>query len=138
MTQIASEKFHISMFEEVKDNLTYETEFIKGVLDASLDGIFICEPVWNGEANIADLLIKRVNPAFTQIHKIDKRDAEGKNYLSLFPAAKDAGMFGLYCKVIETGIPAQKEFHYKEGGLNAWFRVSAVRLEKKQFDSNLS
>ncbi len=110
-------------FAETRNYLEQETEFINSVLDASLDGIFVCEAIRDEEGKIADLLIKRINPAFIQIHKI-KEPVVGRRYLSLFPSAKDVGIFELYCRVIDSGAPAYNEFNYS----GQWFRVSAVKL----------
>lgn len=116
--------------EEGQHKLSYEAKFINSVLDASLDGIFVCEAVRNAKGNILDLVIKRINPAFTRIRKIKEADAVGNRYLSLFPSAKDVGMFDLYCKVIESGIPGHKEFHYKGTELEAWFEISATPIDR--------
>jgi signal transduction histidine kinase len=125
-----TKQFHISMFEEVENRLKYKAEFINGIMDTSMDGIFVCEAIRDDNGDIVDLLMKRINPAFTQIRKIDERDVLGKRYLSLFPTAIETGIFDLYCKVIETGVSAQKEFNYKGQELDAWFRISAVKLGK--------
>ena len=117
------QKLQGSVLAETHNKLKQETEFINSVLDASLDGIFVCEAIRDEKGKIVDLLIKRINPAFIQIHKIEE-PVVGKRYLSLFPSAKEVGIFELYCRVIDSGAPAYNEFNYKD----QWFQVSAVKL----------
>jgi hypothetical protein len=98
-----------SHFAETLHKLNQETEFINSVLDASLDGIFVCEAIRDKSGIIVDLLIKRVNSAFMHIHKIEE-PVVGRRYLSFFPSAKEIGLFELYCQVIDTATPAYNEF----------------------------
>lgn len=125
-----NEQFRPSIDKEAQTNQSYEAKFIHSVLDASLDGIFVCEAIRDPKGKIIDLLIKRINPAFTRIRKIEEWDVVGKRYLSLFPSARDVGMFDLYCQVIETGTPAHEEFHYKGAELEAWYEISAAPLDR--------
>lgn len=112
------------------DKMSYEARFMNSVLDASLDGIFIAEALRGPEGRIMDLLIKKTNPAFTRIRKIEAADAVGKKYLSLFPSAKDLGMFDLFCRVLDSGRPGHGEFHYSGSDLEAWFEIAATRLDR--------
>ncbi|MBO9682938.1 MAG: hypothetical protein J7502_09770 [Flavisolibacter sp.] len=112
-----------SDFAETLQKLNQETEFINSVLDASLDGIFVCEAIRDKSGIIVDLLIKRINSAFMHIHKIEE-PVVGRRYLSFFPSAKEIGLFELYRQVIDTGTPGYNEFDYND----QWFQVSAVKL----------
>jgi signal transduction histidine kinase len=123
-----SEQFQVSLFEEVQKHVRYEAEFINSILNASLDGVFVCDAVRDDTGKIEDLMIKRINPAFTRIRKLNEKDVVGNKYLSLFPTAKLTGMFDLYCQVIETAEPAHKEFHYKGEESDAWFDISVVKF----------
>lgn len=105
-----------------------KAEYINSILDASLNGIFVCEAIYDKMGRIEDLLMKKINPAYTRIHKMTEEDAIGKKYLSLFPAAKETGVYDLYCGVIETGRPARKEFLVNDAGVDLWFDISAVKL----------
>jgi signal transduction histidine kinase len=121
-------RFTLSAFQEIENSEKDGSAFIDGILNASLDGIFVCSAIRNEHGKIEDLRMLIINPAFTRIRKIEKKDVIGKTYLSVFPSAKDIGMFDFYCKVIETSIPSQKEFHYIGPEVNAWFEVSAVKF----------
>lgn len=125
------EKLNLGEFEEVENSEHLGKEFINGVLDASQDGIFVCSAIRSCDGTIEDLLMLRINPAFTRIRKLKRKDVIGKRYLSLFPTAKDIGMFDFYCEVIETGVAGHKEFHYYGNDIDAWFEVSAVRLGRE-------
>jgi signal transduction histidine kinase len=125
------EKLNFQEFEEVDISGRLGKEFINGVLDASLDGIFVCSAIRSNDGTIEDLLMLRINPAFTRIRKLDRKEVIGNRYLSIFPTAKDIGMFDFYCQVIESGVAGRKEFHYLGNDIDAWFEVSAVRLGKE-------
>ncbi len=127
-TITSKEEFQVSLFEEVVKPEDPNAEFISSILDASLDGIFVCEAMRDDNNRVVDLLIKRINPAFTRIRKMDEADVIGKKYLSVFPTAKSSGMFDLYCQVVETGIAARKGFYFESKEVNAWFDISVVKL----------
>lgn len=105
-----------------------DAAFINSVWEASLDGMFVGEAIRDPQGTIVDLLIIKVNPAFTRIERIKESDAVSKRYLDLFPRAHSASMFDVYCRVIETGMPAHDVFHYKGEETDAWYETAATPL----------
>ena len=118
----------ISVEVAEKKQLTEQSEFLNTILDASINAVCVYEAVRNDKGQIIDLLIVKVNRSFTNIIEKSVNEAEGKLYLSLFPSAKELGLFDMHCKVIETGIALRKEIHYKDSELDAWYDLSLVRL----------
>lgn len=105
-----------------------QSDFLNRILDASLNGVFVCEAIRDADGRIDDLQMVKINRAFTDILGKTAAEVEGKTYLSLFPAAKTSGLFALNCMVIETGEPVRKEIYYKGENLNAWYDTSLVKI----------
>lgn len=125
------EKIDVFNFEEVEPGKLYDPYFPESILDASMDGIFVAGAVQNDAGRISDFVMKKINPAFTRMRKLEKEQVIGNRYLSLFPTARDSGMFEMYCGVIESGKPARDQFHFQSTTLDAWYEVSAVKLGSK-------
>ena len=105
-----------------------QSEFLNGILDASINAVFVCNAMRDANGKIYDLRIIKINKAFTNLTGKNAAEAEGTTYLSLFPAAKDLGLLDLHCQVIETGEPLRKEVYYNGENLNSWFDISLVKL----------
>ena len=104
-----------------------ETIFLNGILEASINGVFACEAVRNKHEEIVDFIILKVNKAFTEITDKTADEVEGKLYLSIYPKAKEAGMFDMFCQVIESGKILRKEMQATTGSGN-WYDISIGRL----------
>ena len=105
-----------------------QSAFLSGILDASINAVFVCDAIRDDNGKIYDLRIIKINKAFKNLIGKNAAEAEGITYLSLFPAAKNLGLFDLNCKVIETGEPLRKEVYYKGENLDSWFDISLVKL----------
>lgn len=118
----------ISTYVTAEKRLQEQLAFLNGILDASINAVFVCDAIRDINGKINDLCMVKINRAFTDM--IGKAPAEvvGKKYLSVFPAAKASGLFDLNCRVIETGEPLRKEVYYKGENLDAWYDVSLVKL----------
>lgn len=116
----------ISEKKQNEQKIEEQSGLLNSIFEASINGIFACEALRNTQGEIVDLTIIKINKAFTHILSITAEEAEGQNYLSVFPLAREHGFFDYYCNVIETGESAQVELYY-QGQLNAWYKVQAVK-----------
>lgn len=105
-----------------------ESHYLNKILDASINAVFVCKAIRDEAGKINDLLMVKINPAFTNTIGKTADEVEGKTYLSLFPASKDIGFFDLTCLVIETGEPLRKEVYYKGEDLTRWYDTSLIKL----------
>lgn len=105
-----------------------QSHFLNKILDASINAVFVCKAIRDETGKINDLLMIKINQAFTNTIGKTAAEVEGKTYLSVFPSAVDLGLFERHCQVIETGEPQRKEIYYKGENLNAWYDVSLVKL----------
>lgn len=117
---------------EERNQKECEAVFANNILDSSLNGIFVCEAIRNDGGEIVDLLMLRVNHAFSQLLNMTEDQVIGKTYLSLFPGSKTQGIFDINCRVIETRVPEKQEMYYKGGDLDAWYMVSLAPLANDQ------
>ncbi len=104
-----------------------ETIFLNGILEASINGVFACEAVRNLHGEIVDFIILKVNKAFTEMTDKTAKEVEGKSYLSIYPRAKEAGMFDMFCQVIVSGKILRKEMQATTGSGN-WYDLSIGRI----------
>lgn len=104
-------------------SLEQQAIFLESILNGSINGLFALEGIQNEAGKVVDLRIVKINKAFSAI--LGKgEEVVGKNYLSVFPAAKEAGIFDLHVKVLQTGIPTEREFYYSGEGYHHWFKIS--------------
>ncbi len=112
------------------DGIQKQAAFTNSILDTSINAIFACEAIRNPHGEIIDLLMQRINPAFTQLLRLPEDQVIGKTYLSLFPSAKKSGIFNINCQVINTGVPARKVILYDGEELRGWYDISLSKLGK--------
>lgn len=119
-TDITRQKQH-------EKQIARQTEELQSILDSSINAVIAAEAIRNKDGLIADLLITRINASFSRISGVAGKTAEGASFLSLFPGTVEAGIFDVYCQVIETGQSLRTEMHYKGEGMEGWFDISAVK-----------
>jgi PAS domain S-box-containing protein len=110
---------------ESERRLREQTQLLKTVFNASVDGIILFKAVRNDDGMITDYEVL-MNNAVTQ--KWNGRSLVGKNYVEEFPSVKETGLLDAYNKVMETGEPVDTEIYYEGEQFRNWFRVTAVKL----------
>lgn len=113
---------------DAERKLQEQAELLNTILDTSINAVFVCEAIRNENGKIEDLRIIKINRAFTEVTGKNPEEVEGKKYLSLFPTAKDTGVFDLNCTVIETGERTRKEIYYKGENLDDWYDISLAKI----------
>lgn len=113
---------------EAEHQKNRETAFVNGILDASLNGVMAAEATWDNEGNFIDFIIRRINPAFTQLLGLTE-EVMGQTFLTIFPYAKENGAFDLYKETLITGKPGQGEVYYKDDHLEGWYELSVVKMD---------
>lgn len=108
--------------------LAEQTDLTASVLNASTFAIAAYDAVRNEEGHIIDFRYKKINEQYKQLFRKQEHEVIGRTQLEIFPSAVRMGSFGRYCQVMDTGLPARFEVHYRADGLNAWFEVSSVKV----------
>lgn len=104
-----------------------QKEELNSILDASINAVFASEAVRNEEGKIIDLIITKINAAYTELNGSVAEDVENKSFISIYPYAKESGLFDKYCDVINTGKSFRTEMRYKGDGVDGWYDISAVK-----------
>jgi signal transduction histidine kinase len=97
--------------------------------ETSPDGFLIFRSLRDEEGRIRDFVLEYSNPAADRIGSRNYSRAWGQRLLEMLPGIVESGLFDLYCEVVETGEPRQRELHYTYDGLDIWVRITAARLE---------
>lgn len=105
-------------------------DLLKTVFDASLFRMTVLKAVRDEEGSVADLVYEYMNKPVLQGSTLSTNDFYASTYLTLFPDAKQVGVWDKIQYVLQTGKSLRYEQHYKGfGGLDDWFDVSVARID---------
>ncbi len=83
-------------------------------------GVAVFEAINNGE----DFIFKEFNRAGEYIERINKDSIIGKSVLQIFPGVKAFGLFDVFKRVWQTGIPEELPISfYQDGRISGWSSV---------------
>lgn len=109
--------------------LDRKAEILDGLMDASMDGIMVLQPVRGDNGSIDDFRFLIVNGRAGTILSRDPDSLIGDLVTAKYPQA--ATRLPIYRKVMETGEPQQIEIHAEIDGEGRAFRLSTVRAGDK-------
>jgi signal transduction histidine kinase len=115
----------VSEENRVIRELEKEKTFSNSILDASPNGIFFARAFRGPEGAVSDFRIERINPAFTRQTSLKEEQLLGRHFLSVFPEARQNGVFDLHRRVYETGASESMEVQYGQ----LWFYLLSVQLD---------
>src|SRR6185369_1482679 len=116
----------VELDEEVRSRSMVQ-EMLQSVLDISPNGIMAFRSVKDDGGRIIDFEFLSSNPKANAI--VLRDDLVGKRLLQEMPENGTTGLFEAYVSVVLTGIPFQKDFHYRGEGIDMWFSSHAVRFK---------
>jgi transcriptional regulator with PAS, ATPase and Fis domain len=94
-----------------------------------LDNINSAIAVYEGQQDGQDFIFKYFNRQAEQIDNISKENLLGQSVLNIFPKIKEFGLFAIFQKVWETGIPEHFPVClYEDNRLTAWRENFVFRL----------
>ncbi|MCT7980024.1 diguanylate cyclase [Laspinema olomoucense] len=114
---------------EAVEALQYSESLLTGLLNSSLDGIMAFKAIRNSEETIIDFQWLTINPIAEKIVGRRREDVLGKYLLQEMPGNLETGLFERYVEVVNTQQPLELEFYYNHEGIQAWFKMMAVKLE---------
>lgn len=101
---------------------------LQKVLDSSTNGILFLRSIReNGQ--IVDFEYIMANKGIKNIIDYSPDQIVGKSLLTLFPGADEKGLYEDYKEVVDEGKVLDREFYYDHEKINAWFHVTATKLE---------
>ena len=104
---------------------------LSGVLNSSLDGIMAFRSVFNDQGIVIDFEWLLSNSTACALIGRETEELVGKRLLKEISGHRNEGLFDRfdrYIQVVETGDPIQRQFHYKQDGIDRWFETIAVKL----------
>jgi len=102
-----------------------QQQLLGSVLDSANEGIMAFRSIRNADGEIEDFTMVLANPAAERIVSRSGAEMIGRSLLTLFPGNREAGIFDLYVRVVESGQPEENEFFYEHDGLKSWFHSSS-------------
>jgi PAS domain S-box-containing protein len=88
-------------------------------------GVVVYEPSPDGSG----LLIKDMNEASQRTSRVKKEEIIGKDVREVFPGVEALGLWGVFRRVQETGLPAHHPTSlYQDGRLSAWVENRIYKL----------
>lgn len=121
----------ITELKTSQQSLQQEVRFSKGILDASLNGIYVLEAVRDSSNAVVDFVLLEANQKFPELTGWPIEEVVGKSFLASFPVIRESGFFDLLCQVIESGEPHRQATYYAET-FHRWYDYIAVRLDEKR------
>jgi len=103
---------------EVLDRTLTESEArYKGIVEHTVNGVAVYRAVRNGD----DFIFIDFNRAAEKIENIKRRDVIGKSVLEVFPAVQEFGLFDVFRRVWETGVPEHFPLSiYRDERITGW------------------
>jgi PAS domain S-box-containing protein len=115
----------LSELKKVEEKLRESKDLLQSVFDTSSNFILVLKSIRNAHQEIEDFEYILTNASARGFFK---QELAGMRALQRFPHLADTGIFALFIRVVETGLPQDTEVFYNYDGLNHWFRLSATRL----------
>lgn len=100
--------------------------FIKSMLDASMHGILLLEPVRNFQGQVKDFLVLAANSAIEQ--QVNFRPDLAINQLmsDVFQRYRETGFFDCYVAALQTREVQRKELFYSDHRTEGWFDLGVA------------
>jgi PAS domain S-box-containing protein len=106
--------------------LSAPDDLLVALMEVSLTGIILFQPVYAPDDHaIIDLAYVRLNPAAQRMLQLPERPEP--TFLTLYPSARDTGIFNFYRTSFETGKPDKYNVNYQDDKLDNYFHLSAQR-----------
>ncbi|GAB3580395.1 PAS domain-containing sensor histidine kinase [Hymenobacter daeguensis] len=107
-------------------DLPASEDLLRVLLSISQTGIMALRPVYDaGGTTIIDLAWVHLNPAAQQMLRLPQRPTE--SFLTLFPTAEAAGVFGFYRDAFLSGQVESRQNNYQFDGLDGYYLLVARR-----------
>lgn len=117
-----------SVLPELEADPVRQAPLLKGILNASLNGIIAYRAVRDADGTICDFVILEHNEVARLMMALPT-DALGQTLLNQQSSVRLAELFTFLVGVVETGEPFRLETPYDRHGLSDWFDISVVKLD---------
>ncbi|MGD1808631.1 diguanylate cyclase [Dapis sp. BLCC M126] len=109
--------------------LQKEKALISSILTNSLDGIAALEAVRNPKTSkIESFRCLVINPILAKVFYQNVENLTGKLISQKLINQIDTNLFDLFVRIVETGIPLNRDLTYEYEKVQKWYNFSAVKL----------
>lgn len=121
----------LAMIEDITERKKAEQALIESenryseLFDRMTSGVAIYEPSEDGHV----FIIRDINKGCEKILNVSKKDVIGRRVEDAFPGVKDFGLFDVFKRVWQSGVPEQLPAAiYKDQRLEAWYENFVYKL----------
>jgi two-component system NarL family sensor kinase len=122
------------LFQEYQ-HLKDSKDLLERVFNSLQIGVSVFDAVRDEEGKIHDFRLKITNKEVER--QTQRTDLIGLYYATEFPVIKQAGIFDLMLKVMETGEPGRLEYFYGQPGFDKWFTCMFVKMDDGLIATNV-
>ncbi len=97
------------------------------IINNSYDAIVCYDPVKNPRGEVIDFKFTYMNDPAVNLLGKTREYYIGKNFLDLFPAARNDGMFLAFKKSYDSGEPNEAVYFYEDQNYTGWYRDTVVK-----------
>jgi signal transduction histidine kinase len=114
------------MNNSVKSNPSQQSKLFQSMLDASMNGVLLLEPVYNNGMEITDFIVRAANRSIVDHINIEARDAVDCAMSKLVPRYKELGFFDVYVSVFQSQVIQRKELRYEDNKICGWYEIAVA------------
>ncbi|HEX9956018.1 MAG TPA: PAS domain-containing protein, partial [Fibrella sp.] len=118
----------VSESRRAAENAEKYAQQLKGVLEASLNGIILLEAMRDEEGEVADFRYLLANQSASRINSVPLDQLIGNTLLTLFPSSKNEGSFPQNVHALKTGIPVRKQLKLYCDRMEGWYDFTSNRI----------
>ena len=93
----------ITAKKQAEQHLLQQTGLFKTMLDGSINGVLLLEPIYDDNSELTDFRILAANPAVEPLSGVVPNKAVGQTMLNTYPGIREAGYFAMYADTLRTG-----------------------------------
>jgi len=101
----------------------------RAAIESSPDGFMVLENVRGADGEIEDFVWTHANETAAEVVGRPRGWFLGRRMLDVLPGHREVGLFDAYVRVAETGEPFTTLLSYAHDGIDAFFRITAVKVE---------
>lgn len=106
-----------------------DARLVQSMLEASMHGVMLLEPVRNSKDIIEDFRVEAANAAIKNQVGFPIDLSVEPLLSNIFPTYKEHRFFDVYTTALETGQVQHKELYYKDRRLEGWFDLGVAPQE---------
>jgi signal transduction histidine kinase/ActR/RegA family two-component response regulator len=99
-----------------------------GIFHNTIDGVIAFSAVRDDKGQLQDLRFDHINPAAEKLLHEDANELIGRYLAATYPQIREDGLLDKVRPVLESGTPAEFEFHSTRWEPPRWYRVAASKL----------